>query len=353
MDLKSFRNIDLYTLDSGFDNKMDVVNSHVISPSKKSSHKRTTLKQRRNQLLTDQKDPAKIMISLSPIGFLQGPELIELRDKVHGSPKKHINTRNLNMKESDGVMISFLPQCKLPIKEMLIKMTLKNTFGNDIRVIDLVLTVDPKVIKFSIEMDTKARVPKHQDLPLVNLNNFEVTIQPMFEMIEGERSNFILNLQKIKLKKKSKEMYRVQYCSKWINRSQARLTLINLQTNEKIIYNILGISGKPLSEDTLFVISNVNESKTLYIPLQNSTGKIIEYTVDCEIPNAKFENKITLKPSSIFRFPITYIKTMGGEFHYVVKFINKERKYIWFLITILVEGSSIIEIKDIVSTFVR
>ena len=296
-----------------------------------------------------------MFISLSPTGFLQGPEMIELRDKVRGSPKKHLNARNLNnnLKESDGVVVSFLPQCKVPIKEMLIKMTLKNTFGNDIRVFDLVLTVNPKIIKFSIEMDTKARVPKYQDLPLVNLNNFEVTIQPTFEMIEGEQSNFKLSLKKIKLKKKSKEMYRIQYCSDWINRSQARLTFLNFQTNEKTIYNILGISGKPLSEDVLYVTSNVKESKTFYIPLQNNTGKLLEYSVDCEIPNAKYENKITLKPNGKMKFPINYVRNLSGEFPYVVKFTNKEKRYIWFLINILVEGSNIIEVKEIVSTIVR
>jgi hypothetical protein len=341
----------LYSIDSSFYNKPELDNTEAISPLRSKYRKGGNYKQKRFQVLNDHADPAQMMVSLSPTGFLQGPDSVELKDKFRGSPKKHLNNRN--NKANDGVVISFLPQCKVPIKEMYIKMTLKNHYLNDIRVMDLMLTVNPKVIKFSIEIDTKARVSKFQDLPLVNLNNFDVTIQPMFEMIEGERSNFSLNLNKIKLKKKSKEMYRVQYCSEWINRSQARLTLINQQTNEKTIYNILGISGKPLSEDSISVVCNINETKTFYIPLINNTGKTIEYMVDCEIPNAKYETKITLKPSAKRNFPISFVRNISGEFPYVVKFVNKERKYIWFLVTINVEGSNIIEMKDKVCTVVR
>jgi hypothetical protein len=217
----------------------------------------------------------------------------------------------------------------------------------------LILTVNPKVIKFSIEIETKAKVPKFQDLPLVNLNNFDVTIQPMFEMIEGERNNFSLNLNKIKLKKKSKDTFRITYCSDWINRSQARLTLLNHQTNEKIMYSILGISTKPLSQDNLYINSNVGETKTFHIGLENSTGKLIEYMVDCEIPGAKFENKISLKPTSKLNFPISYVRNMSGKFCYQVKFITKNRRYIWFVVNIHVEGSNIIEVRDPVCTLVR
>lgn len=338
-------------MESSLYNKAEIENSGIGGSPKNRYRKMVNFKNKRFHVLNDYQDPAQMIISLSPTGFLQGPETIELKDRIKSSPKKLLNNRNL--KENDGVIVSFLPQCKVPIKEMFIKMTIKNAYLNDIRVMDLMLTVNPKVIKFSIEIDTKARVPKYQDLPLVNLNNFDVTIQPMFEMIEGERSNFFLNLNKIKLRKKSKNTYRVQYCSEWINRSQARLTFFNHQTNEKTVYNILGISGKPLSEDNMYVTSNIGENKTFYIPLANTTAKLIEYTVDCEIPNAKFENKVTLKPSAKKNFPISFIRNMSGDFPYVVKFMTKDRKYIWFLVTILVEGSNIIEVRERVMTTVR
>jgi hypothetical protein len=337
-------------MDTTFFIKGDPENPEGSSPMKKNNRKRALLRQKKLHLMNDNQDPAQMILNLSPSGFLHGPEVIELREKKN-SPKKHLNGRNI--KESDGVVVSFLPQCKVPIKEMLIKMTLRNGFGNDIRVYDLILTVNPKVIKFSIEIETKAKVPKFQDLPLVNLNNFDVTIQPMFEMIEGERNNFSLNLNKIKLKKKSKDTYRIQYCSDWINRSQARLIFLNHQTNEKIMYSILGISGKPLSQDNLYVNSNVGETKTFHIPLENSSAKIIEYMVDCEIPNSKFENKVTLKPTSKINFPISYVRNMSGKFAYPIKFITKDRRYIWFIVNLMVEGSNIIEVRDPVCTTVR
>lgn len=350
MDLKLFRNLDLYSIEGAFFSKNDSDNQDNLSPLKKNARKRIYQK-KKNHLLNENSDPAQMTISLSPGSFLQGPEIVELRDKLLGSPKKLMNGRS--MKASDGVVVSFLPQCKVPVKEMMIKMTLKNAYMSDIRVYDLVLTVNPKVIKFNIEMETKAKVPKSQDLPLVNPNNFDVTIQPMFEMIEGERSNFNLNLNKIKLRKKSKEHFRIVYCSDWKNRSQAKLTFLNHQTNEKIVYKILGISNEPLSQGILYENSNIGETKTLKVPLENSTGKIIEYMVDCEIPNAKFESKVSLKPMSKSEFPIVYSKSISGKFLYKVKFITKDRKYIWYVINIVVEGSNIIEIGEPVRTTVR
>lgn len=350
LDLKIFRNLDLYSAEGAFFSKNNSENQDALSPMKKNARKRL-FQRKRNHLLNENSDPAQMTISLSPGGFLQGPELVELRDKVLGSPKKHMNGRSL--KSSDGVVVSFLPQSKVPVKEMLIKMTLKNAYASDIRVYDLVLTVNPKVIKFNIEMETKAKVPKTQDLPLVNPNNFDVTIQPFFEMIEGERSNFTLSLNKIKLRKKSKEHFRIAYCSDWKNRSQAKLTFLNHQTNEKVVYKILGISNEPLSQGVLYENSNIGETKTLKVPLENSTGKILEYAVDCEIPGAKYEAKVSLKPMSKVDFPIAFSKSTSGKFAYKVKFITKDRKYIWYVINIVVEGSNIIEVAEAVCTTVR
>ena len=130
-------------MESSLYNKAEIENSG-IGGSPKNRYKRF-------HVLKDYQDPAQMIISLSPTGFLQGPETIELKDRIKSSPKKLLNNRNL--KENDGVIVSFLPQCKVPIKEMFIKMTIKNAYLNDIRVMDLMLTVNPKVIKFSIEID--------------------------------------------------------------------------------------------------------------------------------------------------------------------------------------------------------
>ena len=299
---------------------------------------------------------SQLAVNISPGGYLIGPETIDSVNTSEFSIKTgstQNKRRGVNNKNEDGLVISLNPQCKIPIKELLVKMTLKNSLLNDIRVYDLELTVNPKVIKFQLDMTTTARLPVIQDLPILNSNNVDVIVKPSFEILEGEKQDFEVSTKPIKVKKKSVEQIRIIYCSPWISKSRARLVLFNQNTNEKTVYDFTAVTQKPLNEGELNIHTSAGEPHTFNIHLENNTGKIIEYVVDCKIPNSKFEKKFCIKPNTKMEFPITFFSNMSGEHGYIVKFFDIDNRYIWYLVNIVVEGSNVIELSDQISTIVR
>ena len=331
MESKNFRNFDIFGLETGYYSKGEDsphLNSEFAGKSSqdKDLKKKVREKQRKKFGHPQKKDHLTLGINLSPGGYLNGPDHISIANSFGGGSKLitgDIDSKkpSSSLKDNDGLMLSFNPQCKIPIKDLVVKLTLKNSANNDIRVYDLNMTINPKVIKFSLEMVTNARVPIIQDLPVPNSNIFDVIIKPAFEIIEGDRNYFDLNLKPFKVKKKTVANYHLRFNSMWISKCKGRLTLVNNTTNEKTVYEVEAVSKKPLSEDHIKLTANIGELTTLKIPLENKSSKLIEYTVECEIPNAQFDKRVTLKPSAKVNFQILFTKSVSGEFPFVIKFI--------------------------------
>lgn len=66
---------------------------------------------------------------------------------------------------------------KSPIKELPLIVTLSSENKSNIRVYELVLSITPKVIHATIEMQTTARVKLNQELPLSNATDIDCTFK--------------------------------------------------------------------------------------------------------------------------------------------------------------------------------
>ena len=307
-------------------------------------------------------NPRKFNVNISPNGYLVGVDHFifgftgkEERDNL----KKSLLSKAITSatKESDHTVLHLQTQCKVPIKDLVLKLTAKNETGVDIRVYDVVLTINPKVLRSSLEIVTNARETVVQEIPVPNSNNFDVLIKQSFEVLHGEREEFEVFTGKFKIKKKGIHMVPIRFTPKWIyppgERAKAKLVLFNQQTNEKFIFDILAQSKSPLSKDHIYINANITEVIKVNISLANPSSKVLEYFVECDIPDANFEGRVAIKAKSSVNYLITFIKQVGGEFSHIVKFFLKDKTYIWYLITVLVEGSNVIEVKDEISTIIR
>lgn len=284
----------------------------------------------------------QLNLSLSPLNYIIGPDYIDVSEKIYEKRK-----------ETDLINFSLSPQCKIPMKNMGLKMALKSDNKVDIRNYDIEFTVNPVVIKFFLEMKTNAKKEINQTLPIPNSNNFEVTIKPSFDVLEGNSSYFKFNSKNFKIKKKSIENFHINFKPMWMCKCKANLTFFNLNTHEKTVYEITAISEKPLNEETICVKTNINHEETISIPLKNYSNNLVEYKIETDIPNAVHDKKINIKQNHQIDFKIKFNLAKSGEFNYKVKFINKEEYYIWYLIKITAEGNNIVELKDPIKSFVR
>lgn len=357
-----FRKFDMFGIESNSFSETDLnkINPENLNrTSRQYKLKKYNKNKKSKELLIN---PRKFLVTISPNGYLEG-----IDNFIFGNPNKDdlnnlkksglSKTINNSTKEMDHTVLHLQTQCKVPIKDLVLKLTTKNETGVDIRVYDIVLTINPKVLRSTLEIVTNAQEPVVQEIPVPNSNNFDVSIKQSFEIIRGEREEFEVFTGKFKIKKKGIHMVPIRFTPNWIyppgERAKAKLVLFNQQTNEKFIFDIFAQSKEPLSKDHINVSSNINEIMKVNIPLANPSSKTLEYFVECNIPDANYEKRVAIKAKSTSNYLITFSKSMGGEFSHIVKFFLKDKTYIWYLITAIVEGSNVIEIKDEISTIIR
>ena len=230
---------------------------------------------------------------------------------------------------------------KFPVPSQLCTILMRNSTRTDVRIYHVDVTVMPKKVKALLEMTTPARIPLHQNIPIINTLDSDVQIKLNLEKIKnGDAFKLPFSDQHV-FKVSSKEPYqlRLTFDPEWTYDAMAKLTLFNKETNEHFEYDLRGVGEEPLAEKEYVVECKLKEEKTIFIELENVKRASLQYSVEIDLPYATGAATLEVSPGKPIRYPLRVSPLLGGEFTGSVTLKNDLGHYWWFMVTLKVESS--------------
>ena len=124
---------------------------------------------------------------------------------------------------------------KVPVKNYPVTLTMKNKTATDIRIYEINITIFPKVVKAILELNTPARIPIEQNIPIINTQDKDCPIKVTFTDIKNGTCFTYQN--QFTAKKKGTSIYPLRFYPIWIMDAEAKLILNNPLTNETFEYD--------------------------------------------------------------------------------------------------------------------
>ena len=229
---------------------------------------------------------------------------------------------------------------KYPVQNQQCNVILRNSTRTDVRLYIIEVTVTPKKVKALLEMTSPARIPLHQNIPIINTLDQEVSIRVNIERIKNGEY-FKLPFPDTHTLKVNKEPYqlRLTFDPDWTFDAMAKLTLNNVATHEHFEYDLRGVGEEPLAEKEYIVDCKLQEEKVVFIEFDNSTRFCPQYQVEVDLPYASGPSVYEANLNKPVKYPLKVNALLGGEFTGSVTFKNEAGHYWWFMVTLKVESS--------------
>lgn len=199
----------------------------------------------------------------------------------------------------------------------------------------------PKKVRAILEMTSPARIPLEQDIPVIN--SLDQPSEIKVTLTKGNNGDYfkLPNLQgatQFKAKKGLNNIKLVFYPD-WIGESDAKLVLLNKDTNEHFEYDIKGVGEEPLAEEEIIVECKVREAKKVPIKFRLPEGAMRDFEITFDLPNASGPEKFSVPYGSEKEYPLVITPAMGGEFTGSVTFTSQDGVYYWYMVTYRAEST--------------
>jgi hypothetical protein len=250
------------------------------------------------------------------------------------SLKKLDSTNSLSQQSSNSFLVNL--NLRQPVKDYNILIILKNADLTDVRVIELIITILPKVFKAALDFITPVKIPIEQKIPVSNPSQQEVIFNVLKEDVrQGEYFNCSKNL---KVKGDSTEDLAVVFNPIWIGNAATVIKIQNPHTREEFHYSLTGTGQEPLAENHYKCRCNVGEEEKLVISVANDEGVQREFKVNVEIYGVSCAKSVKVDAYKTVSLPLAVKPVLGGVYAGCITLTDQFRKYMWYTFEMEYQG---------------
>ncbi|KAI9205277.1 uncharacterized protein BJ171DRAFT_615867 [Polychytrium aggregatum] len=286
---------------------------HTPTVSKTHTGGKTRIKEKASSQLLDRdqytipKRSGRFKVEYSS-QYFHGPAEILVKAPSDMSVKDKKNVYNVDQNYTE-LPITFTPQ--LPGKYVC-KVVLSSVEASDVRVFLIYGIAMSEGTKADLEFTTPARQPITQDIPIVNRTEEDWTIKA------GALTNYPLS-----------------FCPTKAGEVHGVLTLSNLQTAQKYIYNLHGFALNPLAEEHRAIKSEARTIQNEVFMVRNYTEHDSEYDVVTDIPHASGDAVIFVPAGQTVEYKLSIVTRNSGEFTKSITFTNKnDGSFVWYTVQV-------------------
>jgi hypothetical protein len=244
---------------------------------------------------------------------------------------------SVHRQSEQHIKYQFFPLKKIPVRDLVFKVTFKGRGRHDLRIYQLTVNVLPKKISATIEIKTTARVPVTQNVPLFNNDDSDCQYRIKFHsVLNGHLFDF--NNQNVTVRKKSVVQFPVRFLSSWIEKAEAVVTFSNVSTLESFEFQLKAESSDPLSEECFEFAMKAKQHRDLVLRIRNPMADSRVFSVECDIPNAVYEKRVVFEDNSPVDFVVSLTPNIVETVLHSLTFRDDQKRYFWYLVELKVDS---------------
>ncbi|TPX59952.1 hypothetical protein PhCBS80983_g02101 [Powellomyces hirtus] len=270
-----------------------------------------------------QRRPLKFKVEYSS-NIFRGPPEITIKPSEPGRDKKHAS--------GDYTELPIVFHPKNPGKYTgRILLTCQDT--SDLRVFAISALAISEGSRATLQFSVPARQVVLQDIPIVNRTDDDWTIKAL---LQGTKQ--FTGPHNLTVHAHGTTNYTVSFAPLKAGESAAVLTLSNLQTAQKHVYNLRGTGLDPLPAGKKEITCRARERVVEKLSIRNSTEQDVEYDVTTDLPFAAGAPTIRVAAGQTANYELVIQPRRSGKYEQaVVTFTNSaEGNYIWYLLSVQV-----------------
>ena len=271
--------------------------------------------------------------------YYSGPSNITIYDYSRGGPggiDKNQNSMNKNDNDPNKMVLHFSPKSPATYPCLLILKSLDRT---DIRVIEIIMTAIPQMIKAQLEFVVPARGAVTQEIPIVNNSERDWLVKANLTKSSKDKNGaFGINAQEMQVKRKTTNNFLLTFKPYWTCEVDEKLVLNNATTNEIYEYDLKGIGEEPLAEDHIVLNCQARQTTVHHFEIKNSTEKQQNYRVETDLNNVTGAENFKVKPKENFKYPLSITPILGGVYTGSITFYDSEDRFIWYTVEVRTES---------------
>lgn len=226
---------------------------------------------------------------------------------------------------------------KSVLKDYNCLLILRNQNKSDVRVLRLMFTVHPKVIKAKLELRVPCGDEIKQEIPIVNNLERDCQLKVTLNAPPETLGQYFSGPRDLFVKKKSTSYYPITFRPPIICKSEAKLTLFNSYTNDLMEFELIGIGEEPLAKDHIILNCVARKPTTHVIEIPNPyKDKIINYKVETDLINPDGPPSFSIPPGKVFKYPLSVTPLLGGLYTGSITFYEEgeKNKYMWYTVLV-------------------
>jgi hypothetical protein len=187
------------------------------------------------------------------------------------------------------------------VRDLVLDFVLINKDKKDVRRFKAHINVLSQPIITNLEMRINARSSLVQDIPIENTSLKDWKVSLVISDVNGNdfslREKETCLARDLMVKKNTKSTACLIYTPEWISESSCKFSIINVTTNEQVIYMIKGISDEPIAESHLSLNIFTGKSSLHSVPISNPYSDRLTYRVETDLSELDCSPEITLEPN--------------------------------------------------------
>jgi hypothetical protein len=212
---------------------------------------------------------------------------------------------------------------------------LKSPDKTDIRVIEVIMTAIPQMIKAQLEFVVPARGNVAQEIPIVNNSERDWVVKANLTGDKDKNGTFNINLKELHVKRKSTNCFVLSFKPLWVCELEAKLVLNNATTNEIYEYDLKGIGEEPLAEDHIVLTCKAREMTTHNFDIKNTTSEKPQvYRVETDLNNVTGTDNFKVKARETYKYAMSITPILGGVYTGSITFYDNEDRFIWYTVEV-------------------
>ncbi|KNC96854.1 uncharacterized protein SPPG_07686 [Spizellomyces punctatus DAOM BR117] len=261
--------------------------------------------------------------------FFRGPNEIVVKPAIDPSKeKKHIAALEQSYTE---LPITFNPRG--PGKYSC-RVTLTSLDSSDVRIFTVNGLAISEGSRAALEFSIPARQTVSQEIPIVNRTDEDWTIKAH---IQGPKT--FTGPYTVTARAHSTTPYSITFAPSKAGESHALLTLSNLQTAQKHLYQLRGVGMDPLPEERREVECQARDLVTQRFKVHNPHDQDAEYDVTTDIPYASGPKSLRIGAGQAVEYELTIAARCSGKFVSNITFTNRvDKSFVWYIVSLQIQA---------------
>jgi hypothetical protein len=271
--------------------------------------------------------------------YYSGPSNVTIYDNSRaGMMGKDQNSASMNKNADDlnKIILHFSPKSPATYPCLLI---LKSPDRTDIRIIEIIMTAIPQMIKAQLEFVVPARGAVTQEIPIVNNSERDWLVKANLTKTSKDKNGaFGINAQEMQVKRKTTNNFMLTFKPFWTCEIDEKLVLNNATTNEIYEYDLKGIGEEPLAEDHIILNCQARETTLHSFEIKNASEKVQNYRVETDLNNVTGAEAFKAKPKETVKYNLSITPILGGVYTGSITFYDDDGRFIWYTVEVRTES---------------